>query len=84
MATAPASPRQRGRTARVWRVRAGIGKTFGPLFVMLSVLLMALGTTQLYEACAYPLTADSGQVLWGSVSLVIALLLFAFLWRERR
>jgi hypothetical protein len=68
----------------MWRVRAGIGKTFGPLFLMLSVLLILIGVMELHNAWAEPLTADGGQVILGSVSLAGALALFGFLWRQSR
>ena len=84
MAGVSATPRQPERTARLWRVRAGITRTFGSLFVVLCMLLVTLGAMLLYDAYAYPLTAQGGQVLMGAVSLAMALLLLAFLWRQGR
>ena len=84
MASVPASPRQPGQTARLWRVRAGITRTFGPVILGVCVLLVTLGAMLLYDAYAYPLTAQGGQVVAGSVSLATALLLMAFLWRQGR
>lgn len=72
------------RTARMWKVRAGVAKTFGSLFLVFSVLLVMLGTMLLYDAYAHPLAAEGGQVLMGSVSLAFALLLFGYLWRSGR
>lgn len=72
------------RTARMWKMRAGVARTFGSLFLLFSVLLVMLGTMLLYDAYAYPLTAEGGQVLMGSVSLAFALLLFGYLWRSSR
>lgn len=68
----------------MWKVRAGVGKTFGSLFLIFSVLLVMLGAMLLYDAYARPLTAEGGQVLMGSVSLAFALLLFGYLWRSSR
>jgi len=48
------------------------------------MLLVTLGAMLLYDAYAYPLTAQGGQVLMGAVSLAMALLLLAFLWRQGR
>lgn len=72
------------RTARMWRVRAGVAKTFGSLFLVFSVLLLMLGAMLLYDTYAHPLAAEAGQVLMGSVSLAFALLLFGYLWRAGR
>lgn len=84
MASISASSQRPERTARLWRVRAGITRTFGSLFVVLCILLVSLGAILLYDAYAYPLTAQGGQVLMGAVSLAMALLLAAFLWRQGR
>jgi hypothetical protein len=84
MATVTVSPERQERAARQWRVRAGIARTFGPLFVVLSMLLAMLGAVLLYDAYAYPLTADGVQVLTGGLSLASALLLFGYWWREGR
>jgi hypothetical protein len=84
MGCVSASSQRPERTARTWRVRAGITRTFGSLFVVLCILLVSLGAMLLYDAYAYPLTAQSGQVLVGAVSLAMALLLLAFLWRQGR
>lgn len=84
MASVSVSSQRPERTARTWRVRAGITRTFGSLFVVLCILLVTLGATLLYDVYAYPLTAQGGQVLMGAVSLAMALLLLAFLWRQGR
>lgn len=84
MAGLSATPQEPERAARLWRVRAGIARTFGSLFVVLCMLLVTLGAMLLYDAYAYPLTAQGGQVLMGAVSLAMALLLLAFLWRQGR
>ena len=72
------------RTARMWKVRAGVAKTFGSLFLIFSILLVMLGTMLLYDAYAYPLTAEGGQVLMGSVSLAFAVLVIGCLGRSSR
>lgn len=84
MASVSASPQRPERTARLWRVRAGITRTFGSLFLVLCILLVSLGAMLLYDAYAYPLTAQGEQVLMGSVSLAMALLLLGFLWKQGR
>jgi hypothetical protein len=44
------------------RVRGGIARTFGPLFVVLVFVLLLPGAVFLYDAVTYPLSADAGQV----------------------
>jgi len=46
---------------------------------MVFALLLLLGTELLYDALAHPLTADSGQIIIGSVCLTSSLLLIALL-----
>ena len=72
------------RKARSFQLRAGVAKTFGSLFVVLSALLVLPGALFLHDAVAHPLTADATQVLMGSTFLAIALLLVVYLVRERR
>jgi hypothetical protein len=60
--------------ARSLRVRAGAARTFGPLFLVFSGLMLALGAIFWYDAFAHPRTADAGQILIGSVCL-------AYCWR---
>ena len=84
MSTFSPSSTRLNRQARSMRLRAGVAKTFGPLFAVLSTLLVLPGTLFLYDAVAHPLTADAGQVLMGSTCLAFALLLLFYLARERR
>jgi hypothetical protein len=56
------------------RVRTGAARTFGPLFVVFSALMLALGAVFLYDPCTHPMTADAGQVLIGSVGRAFCLL----------
>ena len=72
------------RRDRSLRLRAGVAKTFGSLFVVLSALLVLPGAVFLHDAVAHPLTADAAQVLMGSTCLAFALLLVVYLVRERR
>jgi hypothetical protein len=66
------------------RLRAGAARTFGPLFVCFSGLMLALGSLFLYDAFAHPLTADAGQILIGSVCLTFSFLAVFFLvWESR-
>jgi hypothetical protein len=66
------------------RIRAGAARTFGPLFVVFSALMLALGAVFLYDAFTHPLTANAGQVLMGSVCLAFCLLAVFFLvWESR-
>ena len=68
MAALPTPSRQDTR-ARSWRLRAGVVHTFGSLILLVFVLFLLLGPELLYDAFAHPLTADSGQVIRGSVCL---------------
>ena len=72
------------RKARSLRLRAGIARTFGSLFVVLAVMLLLLGAIFLHEALANPLTADAGQILMGSSCIAFSILLVFFLAREMR
>jgi hypothetical protein len=65
------------------RVRGGIARTFGSLFVVLVFVLLLPGAVFLYDAVTHPLTADAGQVLIGSICVAFSLLLVFFLVRER-
>ena len=84
MASVSASSQRLERTARTWRVRAGIVRTFKSLFVVLCVRLVSLGAILRCDVYKYPLTAQCGQVLMGAVSPAMALLLLALLWRQGR
>jgi hypothetical protein len=84
MATVQATSLREHRRARSWRLRAGAARTFGPLFVVFSGLMLVLGSIFLYDAFAYPLTANAGQVLIGSVCLAFCFLVVFFLiWESR-
>jgi hypothetical protein len=72
------------RRERAIRLRAGIAKTFGPLFVVLSLVLVLPGGMVLHDALTHPLTADTGQLLFGSTFIAIALLVVFYLLRERK
>jgi len=72
------------RALRAWRIRGGAARTFGSLILSLCTLLVGLGGSLLYQAFAYPLTADAAQVLLGSVALALSLLLLFFLLYSRR
>jgi hypothetical protein len=52
------------------------------LFFVLALLLILPGTIFLYDALTHPLTADSGQVMIGSICLAVSVLLLFFLGRE--
>lgn len=78
----PAPSHHADRTARSWRLRAGIVRTFGSLFLVICVLLVLMGGELLYDAFAHPLTANAGQVLVGSVCVAFALLVIVFLMRD--
>ena len=82
MAALP-SPSPQDTRARSWRFRAGVVHTFGSLILMVFVLLLLLGVELLYDALAHPLTADSGQIIIGSVCLTFSLLLIALLLHDR-
>ena len=69
MATFSAASLRAYRSACSLRVRAGAARTFGPLFVVFSALMLALGAVLLYDEFTHPMTADAGQVLIGSVCL---------------
>ena len=76
MAAIP-TPSSQDTRARPWRFRAGVVHTFDSLILLAFVLLLLLGDELLYDAFAHPLTADSGQVIVGSVCLTFSLLLIA-------
>ncbi|HEY6128568.1 MAG TPA: hypothetical protein VIW23_10335 [Candidatus Acidoferrum sp.] len=82
MATFTSGPPRANRRARTLRFRAGVAQTFGPLFFVLALLLILPGTIFLYDALTHPLTADSGQVMIGSICLAVSVLLLFFLGRE--
>lgn len=85
MATIPASHQDSTPGGeRSWRIRSGIARTFGSLFLAICVLLFLIGGELFYDAFAHPLSADSGQILVGSVCLACSLLLVAFLLQDRR
>lgn len=83
MATLPSASGRLNRKERSLRLRAGIAKTFGSLFLVLSALLVLPGILFLHDAVAHPLTADVGQILMGSTCLAFALLLVIYMVRER-
>jgi len=72
------------RRPRSLRVRGGIARTFGSLFVVLVFVLLLPGAVFLYDAVTHPLTADAGQVLIGSICVAFSILLVFFLVRDRR
>lgn len=72
------------RRARSLRTRAGVTRTFGPLFVVLLFFLLLPGAIFLYDAVTNPMTADSGQVMIGSICLAFSVLLVFFLVRPGR
>lgn len=84
MATIPAPAPRSARSERSWRVRSGIARTFGSLFLALCLLLILLGGELFYDAFAHPLSADSGQLMVGSVCIATAVLLIVFLLQDRR
>jgi len=65
--------------ARAHGASAPASCTLGSLILMVFALLLLLGTELLYDALAHPLTADSGQIIIGSVCLTSSLLLIALL-----
>ena len=83
MATIPAPGPRSLRSERSWRIRSSIARTFGSLFLALCLLLTLLGGELLYDALAHPLSADSGQLMVGSVCIAISVLLIAFLLQDR-
>src|SRR6266568_3694986 len=66
------------RRARSLRLRAGIARTFRPLFLVFSGLMLGLEVIFLYHAFAHPFTADAAQVLIGSVCLAFCFLAVFF------
>ena len=84
MAIESASSHRSFRRPRSLRIRGGIARTFGSLFVVLVFVLLLPGAVFLYDAVAHPLTADAGQVLIGSICVAFSVLLVFFLVRERR
>jgi hypothetical protein len=84
MATLSGTSLRACRKARSLRLRAGAVRTFGPLFLVFSGLMLALGAIFLYDAFAHPLTAGAGQILIGSVCLAFCLLAVFFpVWENR-
>ncbi len=84
MASVSATSLRANRRARSLRLRAGAARTFGPLFVVFSGVMLVLGSIFLYDAIAHSLTADAGQVLIGSVCLAFCFLAVFFLVWETR
>jgi hypothetical protein len=72
------------RHARTMRWRAAPARTFAPLFVAMALVLILPGCIFLYDAFSNPLTADSAQVMLGSICLAVSLLLIFFLVRQGR
>lgn len=67
------------RASRSLRLRAGVARTFGSLFLMFGLLLLVLGGELLYDAFADPLTASAAQIMFASVCLALSFLLLFFL-----
>ena len=84
MATLSEASARAYRRARTLRLRAGVARTFGPLFAVLAIVLLLPGAIFLYDAIAHPMTADSGQVVLGSTCVAFSVLLVFYLVRESR
>jgi hypothetical protein len=84
MAMRSAASVRADRRARTLRLRTGVARTFGPLFVVLVFVLLLPGALFLYDAVTHPLTADSAQVMIGSICVAFSVLLVFFLVRESR
>jgi hypothetical protein len=84
MSAIPTRPRDPvGSNERAWRIRAGIARTFGSLFIAICVLLLLLGGELFYDAFTHPLTAEFGQVLVASICVTVAFLLGFFMLQGR-